>query len=97
MKKIFLIFVVALFNFNIDVKASNIVEKESFHLRTVETYNFLDNTSNLLYINFNNSVENLDNNTLEPPNTGIKINYTMYAFVFVGIIILKKIYNYSKK
>lgn len=97
MKKIFLIFVVALFNFNIDVKAFNIVEKEIFHLKTVETYKFLDNTSNIIYINLNNFVENLDNNTIEPPNTGVKINYTMYAFVFVGIIILKKIYNYSKK
>lgn len=97
MKKIFLIFVVTFFSFNIDVKASNIVEKEYFILKTVETYKFIDNNCNISYINYNNSVENINDAVPEPPNTGIKINYTMYAFVFIGIVILKKIYNYSKK
>lgn len=95
MKKLIVIFILAFLNFNVDVKATT-VEKENYQLKYVDMYKLLNSNSNNFYISFNNSVENI-NNTLEPPNTGIKINYTMYAFVFVGIIILKKIYNYSKK
>lgn len=47
-----------------------------------------------------NSIKNVFVNSLNitlPLNKNIKINYIMYVFVIIGIIILKKLYELTKK
>lgn len=97
MKKIFLglIFILIILCFN--VKALNNVEKDNFSFKTVDMCILIDNNAYVNNTNLDNTVEKLSDDSINPPKTGIKVNYTLYAIVFVGIIILKKIYNYSKK
>lgn len=97
MKKIFLCLIFILIVLCFDVNALNNVEKEYFDFKTVDMYILLDNNDYVNNTNLDNAVEKLNDNSINPPKTGIKVNYTLYAIVFVGIIILKKIYNYSKK